>query len=43
MPDKNIVDSKEYYQYQEDKNIPPAIEMMYYLSLCQGYSGERED
>ena len=30
-------------QYQEDLNTPVAIETMYYLFLCQGYSGEMED
>lgn len=30
-------------QYKEDPDTPIAIETMYYLFLCQGYSGEMED
>lgn len=38
-----VVELKEKYQYQEDSNVPATIEMMYYLFICQGYSGEMED
>lgn len=43
MPDDKVVDLREDQQYQENINIPQAVETMYYLSLCQGYSGEMED
>ncbi len=33
----------ESYQYQEECDVPSAIEMMYYLFLCHGYNGEMED
>jgi hypothetical protein len=43
MHQDSVADPKEKYQYQEECNMPTTIETMYYLFLCQGYSGEMED